>query len=68
MPQLLNPTPDQLLAAQTDITAPKAVQIQVREDGKVIWVNVDGVCMLRCCQIEHLSLDIPQKLLTEEST
>lgn len=40
-----------------DITAPKAVQIQVRADGKVIWVNVDGLCVLRCCQIEVLEVE-----------
>jgi len=25
-----------------DITTPKDVQIQIRSDGKVIWVNIDG--------------------------
>lgn len=39
-----------------DITAPKTVEIQVRQDGKVVWVNVDGNCKLRCCRINELKL------------
>jgi len=41
----------------TDITAPEDVQIQIHEDGKVIWVNVNGICALRCCQIENLQVE-----------
>lgn len=37
-----------------DITGPELCEIQVRQDGKVIWVNVDGRCVLRVCQIEKL--------------
>ena len=40
-----------------DVTAPKHVQVQIRADGKVIWVNVDGVCRFRACQIEELQVD-----------
>lgn len=40
-----------------DIVAPKGVQIQVRADGKVLWVNVDGVCVLRCSQVEVLEIE-----------
>lgn len=44
---------------QLDITAPKlGVDITVREDGKVIWVNVDGVNVLRVCQIPTLLVRI----------
>ena len=45
------------LGDMIDITAPKGVQVQIRADGKVIWVNVDGKCILRCCQIEVLEVD-----------
>lgn len=37
-----------------DITAPKVVEVQVRFDQKVVWVNVDGKCALRCCQVGHV--------------
>jgi hypothetical protein len=39
-----------------DITAPTLVEVQVRRDGRVLWVNVDGACKLRICQIGELVL------------
>ena len=30
-----------------DCAAKKGVEIQIRHDGLVIWVNVDGVCVAR---------------------
>ena len=39
-----------------DITAPEQVQIQIRNDGKVVWVNVDGICRLRCCQVGEMEI------------
>lgn len=40
-----------------DITAPKGpVQIQIRADGKVLWINVEGICAFRVCQIESLDI------------
>jgi hypothetical protein len=45
-----------------DITAPdKSVEVSIRKDGTVIWVNVDGVCKLRICQIPHLVIDDRRK-------
>jgi hypothetical protein len=35
-----------------DITGANFVHIQIREDGKVIWVNVDDSCRLRICRID----------------
>lgn len=46
-----------VLGDMTDITAPKAVQIQIRPDGKTFWVNANGICVLRCCQIEELDIE-----------
>jgi len=40
-----------------DITAPDIVQIQIRKDAKVIWVNIDGICVLRACRIKHLIVE-----------
>jgi len=34
-----------------DITGANTVELQVRGDGKVVWVNVDGVCALRICRM-----------------
>ncbi len=40
-----------------DITAPTAVEVTVRADGKVLWVWVDGKTVLRCCRIGDLVVD-----------
>ena len=41
-----------------DITAPEhGVQIQIRNDGKVIWIHVDGMTVLRICQIPRLDIE-----------
>lgn len=45
------------MSEMLDITAPNLVEIQIRSDGKVIWINVDGACLLRCCRIETLVLN-----------
>lgn len=37
-----------------DITAPQVIEVEVREDGKVLWINIDGICRLRVCQINEL--------------
>lgn len=39
-----------------DITGAEHVEILIREDKKVIWVNVNGVCRLRVCRIETLEI------------
>jgi hypothetical protein len=35
-----------------DIAAPVNVEVEVRGDQKVLWVNVDGVARLRICRIQ----------------
>lgn len=30
-----------------------SVDIRIRKDGKVVWVNIGGVCMLRCSDIKN---------------
>jgi hypothetical protein len=27
-----------------DVTAPASGEVSIRNDGKVVWVNVDGIC------------------------
>jgi len=42
----------------TDITAPElGVQVSISADGKKVWVNVDGVCVLRITEIPELEVD-----------
>lgn len=39
-----------------DITAPDTLQVQIRSDDKVIWINMDGKCVFRACRINKFEL------------
>jgi hypothetical protein len=39
-----------------DIAGAKLVEVEVSKDGKVIWINVDGICRLRICQIRAIEV------------
>mgnify|MGYP001590491258 CR=1 FL=1 len=36
-----------LIGTMRDIAAKQGVQIQIQEDGLVVWVNIDGICIAR---------------------
>jgi hypothetical protein len=41
-----------------DITTPKhGVQVEICNDGRVLWVHVDGITVLRICQIPKLTVE-----------
>jgi hypothetical protein len=40
-----------------DVIAPEVVEILIRGDGEVVWVNVDGICKFRACQIKVLIVE-----------
>lgn len=42
---------------QLDITFPEAVE--VKYNGRVLWLNVDGVCRLRICRSKEITFDLP---------
>ena len=42
-----------LIDAHVDVTGAAHVQVTTNEDKTVLWVNVNGVCLLRICRIEH---------------
>jgi hypothetical protein len=49
---------DEIIGPQLDITAPlHAVQIQIKHNSSVVWVNVDGVLRLRICRIPKLEIE-----------
>lgn len=49
---------DELIGHQLDITAPKAVEIQIDHDhNNTIRVNVDGICVLRICKMQRYELN-----------
>lgn len=44
-----------------DITAPKhGVDVSVSDDRTMLWVNVDGICVLRVCRIPSLQINAPK--------
>jgi hypothetical protein len=48
---------DQPETRSLDITGARLVEIKIRPDGKVLWINVDGSLALRVCRIEAMVLD-----------
>ena len=48
---------DKLIESQLDITAPQHVQLLIDRRRGVVWVNVNGVCALRACAIEFLTIE-----------
>ncbi len=56
---LIDPTQDKILEAAVDITnVLHHVEIDVRADGQVLWVNVDGVCLVRISRLHPQQLTI----------
>lgn len=45
-----------ILGVMKDISGPEHVEILIRHDGKVVWINVDGICHLRICGMNKLVL------------
>jgi hypothetical protein len=37
-----------------DVTEPYVVEVQIRGDSTVVWVNVNGICLFRACRIGTL--------------
>jgi hypothetical protein len=40
-----------------DITGAEVVEVLIRNDGSVVWVNIDGICILRVCRVKKLELN-----------
>lgn len=49
-----------------DITGARAVEVSVRDDGKVLWVNVDGLCVLRVCRIDYIEVNDARRKIDRE--
>lgn len=47
--------PDLTHRNMIDITEPTlAVEVEIRSDGKVIWIHVDGITVMRICRVPAL--------------
>lgn len=58
MTSLHSPTGDELIAAHVDLTTPlHGVEVTISSNKSVLWVNVDGICILRICQIPYLLIN-----------
>lgn len=44
-----------------DITGAENVTVEFRGDGNVLWVHVDGVTVLRVCQIVKFNIEPPSE-------
>lgn len=44
-----------------DIIEPQLVEIQIRDDKQVIWINIDGKCAVRICRITALLIEGPRR-------
>ena len=40
-----------------EIVKPKHVEVMIRQDGKTIWVNVDGLRLFRAGQCEKIQVN-----------
>lgn len=54
MKSLHNPTPDQIIEAFVDVTGADHVEVAADMPRGVLWININGVCLLRICQIKEL--------------
>lgn len=43
---MITAPPDQK-CSMISVSAKHGVQIQIRQDGLVVWINVDGICVAR---------------------
>lgn len=41
-----------------DVCAKKDVEVQIRKDGLVIWINVDGICVARILTTGMINIEI----------
>jgi hypothetical protein len=39
-----------------DVTGVKHLQIEIRADGRVVWINTEEGCIFRACQVEQVEL------------
>lgn len=47
-----------LIGTMRDVAAKEGVQIQIQEDGLVVWINCDGVCIARIMLMPHAEIEI----------
>jgi len=51
-----------------DVTAPEVLEIRIKWDGKVVWINIDGICRFRSCQIKTLIVEDDRNAVDTEAS
>lgn len=53
-----------------DVTAPPnlTIEVQVRENGLVVYIHIDGVTFFRACQVRDLHFELPDEIIDELET
>ncbi len=49
--------PAQIDVHMWDIAGANVVEVSIKEDGKVVWINLDGKCILRVCRVKNMVVD-----------
>lgn len=44
-----------------DVTGAEEVEVSIKSDGSVIWINVDGLLRLRVCRIKKITIEDGRK-------
>jgi hypothetical protein len=39
---------------QQDINNAQVIELDIAPDGKTVWVNIDGICVVRCNKPAHI--------------
>lgn len=55
--QLDGVTVQNVMDHHTDVTGAYEVEIQTDRHRGIIWVNINGICLLRVCRIRTLKID-----------
>jgi hypothetical protein len=44
-------------AGLIDLYEPQEVEISIRSDGNVVWINIDGICHIRAIRPQNIAID-----------
>jgi hypothetical protein len=44
-----------IMESHVDVTGAELVEVQINSNRDTMWVNVNGICLLRICKINNLT-------------
>lgn len=47
-----------------DLAGANIVEVVIKQNGTVLWVNVDGVCRLRVCRAKDINIEDKRETTT----